>query len=178
VITLAAAHRPAIGRHGNCQIRMFRIQVRLCSHLQGPARLLARYGRSPCPHASRPRMLWLGGRFAMLPPLNGDHRPSYVVIWHIAPNWLLPGYSVQHPGLCDSNNNSLAKPGDDHCLSLLSGCEPIRQRSTKIQQSQRAPGSELETPPSPVGPREDLLGAIRVLSTPSRSPLLHASQRN
>jgi len=145
---------------------------------RGPARLLARYGRSPCPHASRPRMLWLGGRFAMLPPLDGDHRPSYVVIWHIVPNWLLPGYNVQHPGLRDSNNNSLAKPGDDHCLSLLSGCEPIRQRPTKIQQSQRAPGSELETSPSPVGPREDLLGAIRVLSAPSRSPLLHASQRN
>ena len=167
---------------------MAKIQVRLCSHPfralagshtdRGPARLLARYGRSPCPHASRPRMLWLGRRFAMLPPLDGDHRPSYVVIWHIAPNWLLPGYSVQHPGRRDSNNNSLAEPGDDHCLSLLSGCEPIRRRPTKIQQSQSAPGSELETSPSPVGPREDLLGAIRVLSAPSKSPLLHASQRN
>ena len=43
--------------------------------------------------------LGLGGRFAMLPPLDGAaRRPSYVVIWHIASYWLLPGYSVRHPG--------------------------------------------------------------------------------
>lgn len=78
------------------------------------------------PAASRPRMLWLGSRFAMLPPLNGDHGPSYRLVWHIAPNWLLPGYSVQHAARHDSNNNSLAKHGDGRCLSLLSGCEPIR----------------------------------------------------
>lgn len=135
--------------------------------MPAPARLSARKGRSPCPHASRPRMLWLGRRFAMLRPLNGDHGPSYVVVWQITPNWLLSGYSVQHPGRRDSNNNSLAKHGDDHCLSLLSGTEPIRRRPTKIQQSQRASGCELETSPSPVGPREDLLGAIRVVSAPS-----------
>jgi hypothetical protein len=45
------------------------------------------------------QMLGLGGRFAMLPPLHGARRPSYVVIWHIAPYWLRPGYSVRHPGL-------------------------------------------------------------------------------
>jgi hypothetical protein len=53
-----------------------------------------RNGRSPTAVALAG---WRGGR-PMLPPLHGAHGPSYVVIWHITPYWLRPGYSVRRPG--------------------------------------------------------------------------------
>lgn len=111
--------------------------------------------------------------------LDGDHLPSYVVVRQIAPNWLLPGYSVQQPGRCDSNNNSLAKPRPRPLfVSFYPGVCLFGDAPRKYSKSQRALGNELETCPSPVGPPEDLLGAIRAVRAPSHSPLLHASQCN
>lgn len=69
----------------------------------------------------------------------------------------------------DSKQSLSAKPATVVCL-VLSAREPIRRRPTKIQPSQRAPGSELETAPSPAGPREDLRAAIKLRNP----PLLHA----
>jgi hypothetical protein len=67
------------------------------SPAQGSSR--TRNGRSPTAVALAGWRApgWRGGR-PMLPPLHGAHRPSYVVIWHITPYWLRPGYSVRHPG--------------------------------------------------------------------------------
>lgn len=58
----------------------------------------------------------------MLPPLHGARRPSYVVIWHIAPYWLPSGYSVRPLARLDS----IDQVSQARLFVFLPGREPIR----------------------------------------------------
>lgn len=103
-------------------------------------------------------------RIQMLPPLHAARRPtcpSDVAICQIAPYWLPPGYSVPHPGPSRFETRAALRNRQTVVCPFLSARQPIRRRPTKIQRSQRAPAAELALAPSPVGPREDLLGAIK-----------------
>ncbi|KAF2028192.1 hypothetical protein EK21DRAFT_90883 [Setomelanomma holmii] len=52
----------------------------------------------PTDYVLPPSQRWGSATLRNATSAHGARRPSYVVIWHIAPYWLLPGYSVRHPG--------------------------------------------------------------------------------
>jgi hypothetical protein len=96
----------------------------------------------------------LGGRVAMLPPLDSAHGPSYVI------SGILLHIGCGRVTVCDtlvrldSKQRWPAKPGC-RCLSLFT--RPPAYSVTPHENTAK-PACGLETAPSPVGPREHLCG--------------------
>jgi hypothetical protein len=99
-------------------------------------------------------LAWLGGRFAMLPPLDSAHGPSYVI------SGILLHIGCGRVTVCDPwsvlirNRHGLRNPDAVVCLSFTRA----PAYSVTPHENAAKPACELETAPSPVGPREHLRG--------------------
>jgi hypothetical protein len=84
----------------------------------------------------------LGARFAMLPPLTVPVDRVTVAIWHIAPYWITPVTACDTLARLDSKQTCLRNPL--FVFFTRGAYMATRQRPTKMLQSQREPGHELE----------------------------------
>jgi hypothetical protein len=108
---LAAAAALLIGTARGWQIQPSRhSQAFVCSHPSPSSRVQAhptplglhfdstRSKGMSTDYVLPPSQRWGSAPLRNATSAHGARRPSYVVIWHIAPYWLRPGYSVRHPG--------------------------------------------------------------------------------